>query len=121
MAEAAGRAGARMTTSHRQHGSPSPPVCVCVCVCVCACACVCVCVRERERESTIHCRYLFKLVIVLVLGVALNLSGEPLGLADLLLRQLGKVELGRVHLKRRARAGLNACRAAKKQAPTVYL
>ena len=48
------------------------------------------------KSATVHSRYLAKLAIVLVLGVALNLFGEPLGLADLLLRQFGHVELGRV-------------------------
>ena len=75
--------------------------------------------QSAHSLSTVHCRYLAKLAIVLALGVALNFSGEPLGLADLLFRQFGHVELGRVHLLRRARAGLNACRATKKQAPTA--
>ena len=75
--------------------------------------------QSAHSLSTVHCRYLAKFAIVLALGVALNLSGDALGLADLLLRQFGIIELGRVHLMRRARAGLNACRATKKQAPTA--
>jgi len=63
---------------------------------------------KRQAAAAHHCtrcyfshlHYLAKLAVVLALGALLNLSGDPLGPARLLLRNFGPVELGRVQLQR---------------------